>query len=445
MNHFKSNLYKIVLLPVTLSVTYLFSCAPVEKGSSAFEDLFIARAILCELNGCEDVDLGEPQPTIIAGTIHTCFLNRQGNVKCWGNGGSGRLGLGFEQIIGDDEPVSSVGFVPLPAQAVRLAGDSSHTCALLRSGELYCWGDGISGRLGYGNEFHVGDNETPFAAGPVPLFNAVKDVDAGFDHTCAIFLDGRVICWGNGGAGKLGYGNTENLLSASHGNTISGIEEVRTLTTGTHTCTLNTAGSVRCWGGGFAGKLGYANTDTIGDDELPESVGFLNLVGPVSSISGGRQHSCVVYTDQTAGCWGNGVKGRLGYGNTNSIGDDENPSVAGVVSVGSPVLQVSAGFEHSCAVTTTGGVVCWGEGGNGRLGYGNTNDIGDDELPSAAGTVSLPSPAVQVSAGGLHTCALLNTDEVYCWGEAGSGQTGYGNTNDIGDDEPASAGGPVVF
>src|SRR5690606_27941376 len=106
-------------------------------------------------------------------------------------------------------------------------------------------------------------------------------------------------------------------------------------------------------------------------------------------------------------CWGNNQYGQLGYGNTEKIGDDEPPKQVEPVELGSPAIQITAGGYHICALLSGGSVVCWGNGGYGRLGYGNTNDIGDDELPNPSDPVNLGASAIQISAGGYHTCALL--------------------------------------
>jgi alpha-tubulin suppressor-like RCC1 family protein len=110
----------------------------------------------------------------------------------------------------------------------------------------------------------------------------------------------------------------------------------------------------------------------------------------------------------------------------------------GDVNVGGSAVQVAVGQYHTCAVLTSGSVRCWGLGNSGQLGYGNGNWIGDNELPSSAGDVNVGGPVVQVAAGGLHTCALLSTGAVRCWGENSARQLGYYDGLDIA--LPASAG-----
>ena len=90
-----------------------------------------------------------------------------------------------------------------------------------------------------------------------------------------------------------------------------------------------------------------------------------------------------------ARCWGNGLNGRLGYGNTSSIGDGETPASAGDIDVGGAVQTVESGGTHTCSVLGTGALRCWGNAAVGALGYGNLNNIGDGEAPSSAGNVQV--------------------------------------------------------
>jgi len=88
-------------------------------------------------------------------------------------------------------------------------------------------------------------------------------------------------------------------------------------------------------------------------------------------------------------CWGSGAEGRLGYGNTNNIGDNETPASAGDVDVGGPAVAVTAGRHHTCAILAGGALRCWGSGSFGKLGHANLTTIGDDEAPAAADAVSV--------------------------------------------------------
>ncbi|HMJ12926.1 MAG TPA: hypothetical protein VK524_16000, partial [Polyangiaceae bacterium] len=154
-----------------------------------------------------------------------------------------------------------------------------------------------------------------------------------------------------------------------------------------HTCALLASGNVRCWGIPYFGHLGYANTHMIGDNEAPATAGDVNVGGSVVSVSAGHSHTCAVLATGNLRCWGWANEGALGYGNTNMIGDDELPYTAGNVSVGGAVVQVAAGFSHSCALLSTERVRCWGSGWRGELGYGYPVMVGENALPHTMGDV----------------------------------------------------------
>ena len=157
-------------------------------------------------------------------------------------------------------------------------------------------------------------------------------------------------------------------------------------------------------------------------------------------IAAGGMHTCALLSTGNIRCWGLGAHGQLGYGNGNSIGDNEVPSAAGDVSVGGSVLQIAPGGYHTCALLSTGAVKCWGDNANGELGYGDTTD----RLAPTSSTVNLSGVTVyQIAAGRNHTCVLLNTDRARCWGYNGYGQLGYGHTSRIY--APSTAGDINVF
>lgn len=160
-------------------------------------------------------------------------------------------------------------------------------------------------------------------------------------------------------------------------------------------------------------------------------------------VVAGDYHTCALLPSRKVRCWGDAQYGQLGYGNTNEIGDDEMPYTAGDVDVGEGVIQLTAGQYHTCALLFGGHVRCWGAGNHGRLGYGNTNNIGDNETPASAGDVDVGGAVTQLTAGYEHTCAVVSGKSIRCWGHANFGQLGYGNTTDVGDSSTPSAAGDV--
>jgi alpha-tubulin suppressor-like RCC1 family protein len=298
---------------------------------------------------------------------------------------------------------------------IQLTTGELFTCALLDLGGVRCWGDSSQGRLGYANADVIGDNEAPTVAGDVSLGAPAEQITTGNSHSCALLDDGSVRCWGSGNGGALGYGIIPGVLDVT--------------------------------------DAGNGN-DNIGDNELPSTVGPVNFgAGTVAQITAGGLHTCVRLTTGDVRCWGDSGFGQLGYANETVIGDNETPAAAygnlpnsGNVNIGGVAIDIQAGFFHTCVLLDTNAVRCWGVGEAGVLGYVSTNDIGDNEAPASAGDVNIGGDVVQIAVGDNHACALLDTGNIRCWGRGAGGPLGYGNNNNVGDTEtPASRGDVLIF
>lgn len=394
---------------------------------------------------------------IDAGSQHSCVILEGGQVRCWGYGANGRLGLGNTANIGDDESPASVGPVNLGAgrKAVAIGAGNSMTCALLDSSQVRCWGEGADGRLGTGGTDDIGDNELPAASAPIDLGagRTVKAISVGGSHSCAILDNGQVRCWGLNDGGQLGYGNTATIGDDEAPGSVGPVDlgagrtAVEVSAGSAHTCAILDNGQVRCWGSGGQGRLGYGTTQNIGDNESTATAGPVNL-GPgrtAKAISAGGDHTCAILDDGSLRCWGGNFNGQLGYGNTANIGDNEAPGSVGPVDLGAgrTAVAVAAGDSFTCALLDDDTIRCWGQGSFGRLGYGNTATIGNDEPPSAAGPIDFGAGAIAVETGSSHACAVFETGAVRCWGNGGQGRLGYGNTASLGDDEGLSLVPPL--
>lgn len=384
---------------------------------------------------------------------NVCVLIEGGRVRCWGKNNLGQLGYGHTDDIGDDETPAEVGDVMLPEPGVELTMGDSHSCVLLADDAVRCWGQGSCGKLGYGNTNNIGDDEFPLSIIDVPIGGAALEVDAGGSQTCARLADGKLRCWGCGSGGQLGYGNLNNIGDdeppVNAGDVPVGGAVIAQATGIGHTCAILANGAIRCWGSGFSGQLGYGNTNSIGDNETPASAGNVPAL-PIGLPPGTQATalalgfmSCALYETGDVLCWGPNSAGELGQGNTNQIGDNEFPATLPAIDLGGTAVAISAGDNFVCALLDTQEAICWGANHDGQLGQGNTNHVGDDETPASVGPIDLGGPVKQVDAGGTQACAILESNEVYCWGSNFDGQLGYGNTVNIGDDEPPTAAGPV--
>lgn len=385
---------------------------------------------------------------LAAGTERTCARRDDGSIRCWGDSWAGALGCPLGGKSGADLYWSNP---ELPGKVRQVALGSAFGCALLESGVVHCWGTGADGALGNGTNATVcGDlddpEDTPANALPVQLGGSATHIAAGFRHACAALADGTVRCWGYSKEGELGYARGLTLTIGSKetpaqaGPVDVGGHALRVAAGDIHSCALLEGGTVRCWGFGvMAGAY-----ESIGDDEKPASWPVVDLGGKAVDVVAGRYHTCALLVDGSVRCWG-AQGGMLGYANDEAVGDDETPAEMGPVSLGGKAVQLSASDDHTCAILEDKTLRCWGINPYGQLGYGNKNNIGDNETPASAGAVNVGGPVRYVVTGYSHTCALLESGALRCWGRGGERALGYGGLGtvhaDIGDNEtPASAG-----
>jgi alpha-tubulin suppressor-like RCC1 family protein len=192
-----------------------------------------------------------------------------------------------------------------------------------------------------------------------------------------------------------------------------------------HSCAITSNGSVQCWGSNSSGQLGNGSTT---DSITPVTVGSL---GDVMSIAVGYGfkssfrfslpigHTCALTSTFGVLCWGDNYYGQLGNGSTTN---SSTPTIVSGLN-GVAVTAISAGGGHTCALTGNGFVMCWGDNSSGQLGNGST--VGS----STPVTVSGLSGVTAIAAGQSHTCALISSGNVQCWGDNIWGQLGNGSTN----------------
>jgi alpha-tubulin suppressor-like RCC1 family protein len=379
-----------------------------------------------------------PTPTtglvsVVAGDNHTCALRDiTGNnaLRCWGYGDAGRLGYSNENNVGAANTPLSVGDVPEVSDIKQVAGGGGHTCVLLNSGFVKCWGANTYGQLGYGHTSDIGDGEFVGGAGSVLLGGVAIKVAAGGQHSCALMDTGSVRCWGRNNFGQLGYANTslepaigddERPYEAGDVN-LNG-DLAQDITAGAnHTCALLRNGRVRCWGDNSQGQLGYGNTTRIGEDEHPGSVASVDVAGPVIRLRARGNDTCALLANGFVRCWGNNAFGQNGLGDTSAY----RTAPANDVNLGETATDIAVGVEHACALLAGGGVKCWGRGTEGQLGNGTWVTV---NAPLSS-PISMPS-AVRITAGARHSCALLSTGKVRCWGTSANGELGYASTSSV--------------
>ena len=353
---------------------------------------------------------------IAAGGAHTCALLDSGDVKCWGDNGSGQLGDGT--TVDKNTPVDVIG---LSSGVQEISAGVEHTCVVLDSGGVMCWGHSGEGQLGDGTTLWV--NTTPVDVSGLTF--DVQAVTTGGWHTCALLTSGGMKCWGDNNTGQLGDGTTEDKTTPVD---VIGLSSgVQAIAAGFyHTCALLTSGGVMCWGYNWFGQLGNGISGIDEYETTPVDVSGLS--SGVQTIVAGRYSTCALLTSGGIKCWGSNGSGQLGNG---IYGIDEHETTpVNVSGLSSGVQAIAAGYWHTCALLDSGDVKCWGDNGSGQLGNGIS---GDNEHETTPVDVSgLTSDVQAVAAGGRHTCAVLTSGGVMCWGYNEWGQLGNGIS---GDDE----------
>lgn len=386
------------------SATSLCRFTGIGLVAAGFWDTCVIRdgQVFC-LNAGRPVDLGADTTAlqVSSGGHHTCALLANGGVRCWGDSqGSDRGQLGTQSIRSAGEDIF-IGTVQLGGRAVSISAGTDYNCAVLDTGAVRCWGANTVGQLGYGHTSNIGDDagDFPFADVNLGGRRAIQ-VDAGNNHTCAVLDGGTLRCWGRNFGGALGYGNENDLLAPSTADVSVGAAVEQVSTGSAHTCALLSTGFLNCWGFNSAGELGYGHTQSIGDNETPAQAAVLTIPRDPAQPNGPTR------------------------------------PLGGNVATGGSVLQIQLNQglrdgQVTCVRFVGGGVRCWGNGTFRGLGYAHRNNVGDNETPVEAETINarraadgsfillggdlaLGGAATALAEGG-DQCALRADGEVLCW------------------------------
>jgi alpha-tubulin suppressor-like RCC1 family protein len=264
-------------------------------------------------------------------------------------------------------------------------------------------------------------------------------------------------CFGANDSGQLGLGDAENRGDApgEMGAALPAVAlglGVKDVAAGSkHTCAILSDDSVKCWGDNAYGQLGLGDAAARGCAAAQMGDGLPRVdLGPgrtAVKLDLGDRHSCAVLDDGAVKCWGLNSYGQLGVGDAVTRGDAAGQMGAALpaVQLAARAIDVSAGGRHTCALLADRSVQCWGDGALGQLGNGSTAIVGDaaDELGAALPAVDLGAghTATAVYAGFVHTCAKLETGDLKCWGYNKDGRLGLGDLVTRGDGAEGAAMG----
>ncbi len=333
---------------------------------------------------------------ISAGYAHTCALTQSGSVECWGDNSFGQLGDGTTGNY-QTEPVVVNGLVD---KAFAISAGGVFTCAVMRAGNVKCWGDNSWGELGDGT-----NTSHPLPADVTGLNDTADAVAAGLTFACAV-VNAAVQCWGDNSSGQLGDGTTTNRNVPVN---VIGLNGVTAIAAGEgHTC-AHTAQDIECWGRDLFGELG--------DGAFLYRTIPVDVIGLTNgtAIGAGGHHTCALAGAKVE-CWGINWQGQVGDG---TLYDRLVP--VDVSGLSSGIDAITVGYAHNCARTNSGGVKCWGHNALGQIGDGTLTDrLAPVDVTEISGVTS-------VSAGYSHTCAVTNTGGVKCWGDNTYGEIGDGS------------------
>jgi alpha-tubulin suppressor-like RCC1 family protein len=341
--------------------------------------------------------------SIAAGDAYSCAVTASGDVQCWGVNTSGQLGDGT--MMNRNVPAKVVGSLK---GAVAVSSFRSHTCALTNAGAVWCWGNNEYGQLGDGTKIN--------RAIPVKvkgLAGGIRAVSAGGAHTCALTAEGAVMCWGGNYSGQLGDGSRNDSPAPVSVVGLSAVSILAISTGGSHTCAVTTGGTVKCWGHNASGQIGNGTNNNY----YQTPVDVVGLSGEAILVSAGLMQTCTVLREGDVQCWGINFLGD-GTGNSSSF-------PVKVANLKGKAAAVSVGGDHSCVVISSGGVNCWGFNSYGELGNGTKRESWMPE-----DVIGLQGVWKAVAAGGVHTCALSESGAVMCWGNNQFGELGDGTTID---------------
>lgn len=381
-------------------------------------------------------------PKVVAGDGHTCVLQNDSTVKCFGQNGSGQLG---SSTLSNTATATTVDFEP--GDVVKdIAAGGSHTCAILVGGGVKCWGLNLYGQLG------VATNAGTVQANPVPLavdlgVGAVAvAIDGGEKHTCVGLSDATVKCFGSNMRGQLGTstnnGNDNPNTTPQTASIGSGAVPVSIAAGGAHTCVVLADGVAKCFGSNYDGQLSTTLNNGVVVANYSAITVDLGVGAVATEISAGAYHTCALLTSGIVKCFGRNTVGPLGIA-ANVGNGSANPTPTAVdLASGTTATALAVGTEHSCVVSDAEDLLCFGNNYYGQLGSAvNTGTLNPNATPTAA-ELGSGANVRSVAGGREHSCALMVDGAVKCFGRNSAFQIGLTPSNLSANPTPNTISGP---
>jgi alpha-tubulin suppressor-like RCC1 family protein len=244
--------------------------------------------------------------------------------------------------------------------------------------------------------------------GPEPPEGALRFslVTAGYFHSCGLDLAGRAYCWGGNTWGTLGDGS---VAASNRPVAVAGGYQFATIESGAgHTCGVTDSGQIYCWGLNDEGQAGqnWVEPAIVEPTRLPGAQFWVD-------VSAGHDHSCALTHDGAAWCWGDNFTGQLGSGDT--FAKSFQPVR---VASSEAFTKVVAGYYQSCALAESGRMLCWGRNDEGQIGDGST----ENRLTPVQVDGDLTFRAL--GGGDAFMCGITTQGSTWCWGSNRNGEQG---------------------
>jgi alpha-tubulin suppressor-like RCC1 family protein len=315
---------------------------------------------------------------------------------------------------------------------VQVSSGQDQTCALIDDRRAVCWGSDDYGQLGNGAGVSPRSQPELVDVSTITGSSRFRQISSGRSHTCGLTGDGLIYCWGLNNHGQLGNGSIGGdshvpvQVSTSQ---VSGETYFIEVSAGEdYTCAITSEGVLYCWGEDTGGKLGDGGTET--DQAEPVAVDTTTITGETyfRSISAGWTHTCGITATGKVYCWGSDADGALGDGGGAANALSPSPLDTTGISGEKSFIKVQNGYGFSCGITSDRVTYCWGFNQSGQLGNGTTTPA---YSPVALDNSTLPSNAVlkDLVLGDSHACAMTDAGLTYCWGNDTDGQLGDGGTS----------------
>ena len=348
------------------------------------------------------------EATISAGAYNTCAILDNslytGTASCWGDGWTNALANGGTTSTSVPTETDDFGL----RSPVSISVGYQHGCAILDDGSVSCWGTGNVGQIGNGLGGQGGSDPSLTRLSPEPTSGfgqgrTAVAISAGSEHTCAILDTGEISCWGYGSEGRLGHGSTSSKNVPTETVSFSPFKALAISAGYAHTCAIVEGGDVFCWGKNNYGQLGDGTTTNRNTPTITQT-----LPAAAVAISAGSDHTCAILDNGEVSCWGRNQNGQLGDGNEGI--DSTSPIPTDTLGTNREAIAISAGQDHTCVIRDLGDVYCWGISTSGILGNGDTSiTIYSSPTPTnSLGTTANPRTAVAIDAGWRHTLPLIH-------------------------------------